>query len=85
MTFDEVIGQKEAQERLKQMVSEDRLPHALMFCGPMGAGKMALAIAFGCYLLSKKTDYSEYSENSYYRTSTMDSSLIKRRNPETDE
>ena len=51
MHWNEVIGQKEAQERLMQMVSEDRLPHALMLCGPMGAGKMALAIAFGCLLL----------------------------------
>ena len=64
MTFDEVIGQKEAQERLMQMVSESRLPHALMLCGPSGAGKMALAIAFGCYLLSKRSEKSEYSEYS---------------------
>ena len=34
-----------------QMVREDRLPHALMLCGPVGSGKLALAIAFGCYLL----------------------------------
>ena len=47
MHWNEVIGQKEVQERLMQMVSEDRLPHALMLCGPMGAGKMALAMAFG--------------------------------------
>ena len=51
MHWSEVIGQKEAQQRLLQMVSEDRLPHALMLCGPMGAGKMALAMAFGCALL----------------------------------
>jgi DNA polymerase-3 subunit delta' len=51
MNWDEVIGQKEAQERLMQMVDEDRLPHALMLCGPEGAGKMALAMAFGCQLL----------------------------------
>ena len=51
MTFNEVIGQKEAQERLMQMVREDRLPHALMLCGPVGSGKLALAIAFGCQLL----------------------------------
>ena len=51
MGFDEVIGQKEAQERLMQMVGEGRLPHALMLCGPEGAGKMALAMAFGCRLL----------------------------------
>ena len=46
-----MIGQKEVQERLMQMVSEDRLPHALMLCGPQGVGKMALAMAFGCQLL----------------------------------
>ena len=51
MHWTEVIGQKEAQERLLQMVNEDRLPHALMLCGPQGAGKMALAMAFGCHLL----------------------------------
>jgi len=51
MQWNEVIGQQEVQERLKQMVSDDRLPHALMLCGPLGAGKMALAMAFGCQLL----------------------------------
>jgi len=53
MRFDEVIGQEEAKERLVQMVREERLPHALMLCGPQGSGKMALAIAFGCYLLER--------------------------------
>ena len=71
MTFSEVIGQKEAQERLMQMAKEDRLPHALMLCGPMGAGKMALAMAFGCYLLSKKSENSDYSEYSDYSESPM--------------
>ena len=52
MQFSEVIGQQEAKERLMQMVREDRLPHALMLCGPLGSGKLALAIAFGCYLLN---------------------------------
>ena len=51
MTWSEVIGQEEAKERLMQMVSEDRLPHAMMLCGPVGSGKLALAIAFGCQLL----------------------------------
>ena len=56
MTFGEVIGQEEAKERLMQMVSEDRLPHAMMLCGPMGSGKLALAIAFGCYLLGRRSE-----------------------------
>ena len=46
MQFEQVIGQQEVQERLMQMVSEGRLPHAVMLCGPKGAGKMALAIGF---------------------------------------
>ena len=52
MTFDEVIGQKEAKERLLQMESEQRLPHAIMLCGPAGCGKMALALAFASHLLT---------------------------------
>ena len=53
MKFSEVIGQKEVQERLVQMVREERLPHALMLCGPQGCGKMALAVAFASYLLGE--------------------------------
>jgi len=48
-----VIGQKEVQERLVQMVKEDRLPHAMMLCGPTGSGKKALAVAFASYLLGE--------------------------------
>ena len=53
MTFEQVIGQHEAQERLVRLVEEHRLPHALMLCGPAGSGCLALAVAFGCYLLSR--------------------------------
>ena len=55
MTFNEVIGQKEAQERLIQMAESGHLPHAMMLCGPAGSGKMALATAFACYLLDNGT------------------------------
>ena len=64
MDWSEVIGQKEAQERLIQMVREDRLPHAMMLCGPVGSGKLALAIAFGCYLLSRSEECGVRSEES---------------------
>ena len=36
-----------------QMVKEERLPHAMMLCGPQGSGKMALAVAFASYLLGE--------------------------------
>ena len=53
MRKSEVIGQEEAWARLMQMAREDRLPHAMMLCGPQGAGKMALAMAFANYLLCR--------------------------------
>ena len=59
MTFDEVIGQQEAKARLMQMVEEDRLPHAIMLCGPAGAGKKALAVAFACKLLDNGSPSSK--------------------------
>ena len=47
----EVIGQQEVWNRLMEMVQENRIPHALMFCGPEGCGKLAMALAFASYLL----------------------------------
>ena len=39
-----------------QMTDESRLPHALLLCGPMGCGKMALAMAFASYLLGERQE-----------------------------
>jgi len=51
--FEQVIGQRKAQERLLKMTKEGRLPHALMLCGPIGCGKMALAVGFAKSLLAR--------------------------------
>lgn len=51
LKFSNVIGQHEVKQHLLQMVRENKLPHALMFCGPQGAGKLPLALAFARYLL----------------------------------
>ncbi len=51
MTFDEVIGQADAKARLAQLIDENRVPHALLLCGPTGCGKMAMALAFASRLL----------------------------------
>lgn len=51
MRFEDVIGQQEVKAHLMKMVEENKLPHALMFCGPQGAGKMALALAFARNLI----------------------------------
>lgn len=49
--FQQVIAQQGVKDHLLQMVRENRLPHALMFCGPLGAGKLPLALAFAKFLL----------------------------------
>lgn len=51
MTFEEVIGQDEAKQSLVKLIEEHRVPHAMLFCGPMGCGKKALALAFASRLL----------------------------------
>ncbi len=50
----EVIGQQDIWNRLMEMVQENRVPHALMFCGPQGCGKLAVALAFASYLLGER-------------------------------
>ena len=46
MSFEDVVGQKETIDRLKDMKSEGRVPHAILLCGPSGCGKIAIAMGF---------------------------------------
>ena len=50
MLFREIIGQSEIQQQLIQTVSENRIPHAQLFTGPEGSGKLPLAIAYAQYI-----------------------------------
>ncbi len=63
MKRSEVIGQQEVWDRLMEMVQENRVPHALMFCGPQGCGKMAMALAFASYLLGEREEEDASSSN----------------------
>lgn len=56
MKFRDVIGQEEAKRQLLQLVAENRVPHAMLLCGPMGCGKMALALALASFLLGERDD-----------------------------
>lgn len=51
MYFKDIIGQEDVKKRLLLEVREGRVPHAQLFCGPEGTGKLALAIAYAQYLL----------------------------------
>ncbi|MBR5053796.1 MAG: DNA polymerase III subunit delta, partial [Bacteroidaceae bacterium] len=51
MTFSDIIGQEEVKQHLARLLKENKLPHAIMFCGPKGAGKLPLALAFAQMLI----------------------------------
>ena len=48
--FKDVIGQEALKEKLRREVNEGHIPHAQLFCGPSGVGKLALALAYARYL-----------------------------------
>ncbi len=50
MFFQDIIGQEEVKHRLIQSVQKGFVPHAQLFCGPEGTGKLPLAIAYARYL-----------------------------------
>ena len=49
-SFQNVIGQTDAKQKLLHEVHKGRIAHAQLFCGPSGVGKMALALAYARYL-----------------------------------
>ena len=50
MQFREIIGQEGIKRRLRESVREGRVPHAQLFSGPSGVGKLQLAIAYAQYI-----------------------------------
>lgn len=50
MFFRDIIGQEEVKQRLLMDVKSGRVPHARLFCGPEGSGKLPMAVAYARYL-----------------------------------
>ena len=50
MLFKEIIGQEATKQQLRQAVREGRIPHAQLFTGISGIGKLQLALAYAQYL-----------------------------------
>lgn len=48
--FKDVIGQHYIKQRLIRSVKEGRVPHAQLFVGPTGVGKLQMALAYAQYL-----------------------------------
>lgn len=51
MFFRDVVGQAEVKVMLHRMLEEGRVPHALLFAGPEGTGKLPMALALASRLL----------------------------------
>ncbi len=50
MLFRDIIGQEATKQQLRQNVREGRIPHAQLFAGISGIGKLQLALAYAQYL-----------------------------------
>lgn len=58
MKFSDIPGVEKSKKYLRDLVASDRVPHAMIFAGPNGNSKLALAIAYANYLqcTNKSTD-----------------------------
>lgn len=59
MQYNEVIGQEEIKARLRQELKDGRVPHARLFRGPEGCGKLPMALAYATALLCQNPNDGE--------------------------
>jgi len=59
MQFSDVVGQQDVREHLVEMISLNRLSHALLFTGKEGTGALPLAIAFSQYIMCESRDEAD--------------------------
>src|SRR5829696_1939954 len=53
-TFEDILGQDDAIETISRAYASDRLPHGLIFAGPVGVGKATTARALATLFLCAK-------------------------------
>ena len=57
--FEKVIAQEKAKKILSEQIRNNKIPHAYIFMGESGTGKMMTAIEFAKILNCEITDYTE--------------------------
>lgn len=66
MEFKDVIADDDVKQKLKDLVLNNRLSHALLFLGREGSGTLPLAIAFAQYILCEKAHPSSEKTGSLF-------------------
>lgn len=54
MRFKDIIGQEEIKNQLRKMADTGRLPHAQLYTGKAGVGKLPLALALAQYICCRE-------------------------------
>jgi DNA polymerase-3 subunit delta' len=54
LRFDDIFGQEAAIDTIRRAYANDRLPHGMIFAGPVGVGKATTARALAALLLCEK-------------------------------
>lgn len=59
MNFSSIIAQEGIKQILRQQLTTGQIPHAQLFCGPDGCGKLPMALAFAKALLCQSPQNGE--------------------------
>lgn len=67
MTFENIIGHNAVKQQLKNIVTDGRLSHAYIFCGPKGIGKYTAAKAWADMITQgSAADITEITNEQYH-------------------
>jgi DNA polymerase-3 subunit delta' len=76
MFFHQIVGLEVIKSRLRQMVQNSRLSHAMLLTGAEGTGALPLAIAFAQYLVCERVVQKPDTADSLFRAEPPDDPLL---------
>ena len=71
MKFSEVIGHQETKDKLSELLTADRLPHAMMILGPEGSGGLAMALAIAQNLVCERRSGKKEEDGGLFAAPSM--------------